>query len=328
MARSVTCGIRKVALSTQREAESYLSGIADSIADVTFHGDRDEFYMNYAGGSLGRCDLHRGSHSAMSFTVKPSDEFHFIVLQKYGLRFKDGDNELEAAAQRSALMLTPHSKGSVHTPSGVGGISLITSAGAINAHVQKLLPNAARQDVSAQRATAMDLSDPVAMSFARNIVSVFHEMQSLGQSGLSSLACANFDELLLGLATTAVSPEVRKSLGGSDETAGAGSAVVRRARDYIRTHAAEPLRLADVAASLGIGLRALQIGFRREVGCSPREYLMTCRLELARSRLLAADDSMKVTTVALECGFTDLAVFSRKYRETFGELPSETVRRR
>jgi transcriptional regulator GlxA family with amidase domain len=35
-----------------------------------------------------------------------------------------------------------------------------------------------------------------------------------------------------------------------------------------------------------------------------------------------------VTQIALECGFTDLAFFARKYREQFGERPSETLRRR
>jgi len=326
MAKSTIRGIRKVALSTPGEAEAYLSNIADCIADVTFEPDRSGFHMSYAGGSLGQCALHRGSHSAMTYKVKPSDEFHFITLQKYGLRYEGGAEQFEAAAHQSAMMLAPRSDGVVRTQSGVIGISLIAPTGAIARHVSKLTAGTAREDISTRKAATLRLADPVVTTLARNIVSVFHEMRSLGQSGLSEIACANFDELLLDLIATALSAEARKAIGS--DPPGAGTALVRQARDYIRAHAAEPLRLSDLAASLGIGPRALQIGFRREVGCSPRDYLMTCRLELARERLMSADDDAKVTTVALDCGFTDLAVFSRKYREMFGELPSETFRRR
>ena len=63
-------------------------------------------------------------------------------------------------------------------------------------------------------------------------------------------------------------------------------------------------------------------------GCSPRDYLIACRLELARTRLLAGGEGHTVTRIALDCGFTDMAVFARKYRVHFGERPSETLRRR
>jgi transcriptional regulator GlxA family with amidase domain len=57
-------------------------------------------------------------------------------------------------------------------------------------------------------------------------------------------------------------------------------------------------------------------------------YLMTCRLELARNRLLSVGEGTTVTQIALGCGFSDMTVFARKYREQFGERPSETLRRR
>jgi AraC-like DNA-binding protein len=224
------------------------------------------------------------------------------------------------------MLFPPASKGSVYGESAVAGISLILPADALNLHVSKLMGGARAQGIGERRPSLIELADPVPGTLARNIVSVFHEMQRLGQAGLSSVACANFDELLLGMAAMAVSPDARRSF--TDDGKAAGNSIVRRARDYLRMHAAEPLSLTDLAASLGVGLRALQISFRREMGCSPREYLMTCRLELARSQLLGAERDTKVATVALECGFTDLALFSRKYREAFGELPSETLRGR
>ncbi|MGE3919062.1 MAG: helix-turn-helix domain-containing protein, partial [Hyphomicrobiaceae bacterium] len=140
------------------------------------------------------------------------------------------------------------------------------------------------------------------------------------------LAMRNFDEVLLGLALVAASPDVREAI--RDMPSSAGSLSVRRARDYIHAHASEPVSFSELAARVGVGLRSLQLAFRRELGCTPREYLTACRLEVARTRLLSAGDGATVTQIALECGFTDMAVFARKYREQFGERPSETLRRR
>jgi transcriptional regulator GlxA family with amidase domain len=72
-------------------------------------------------------------------------------------------------------------------------------------------------------------------------------------------------------------------------------------------------------------MRALQENFRRSYGCSPRAYILECRLERARGVLLTADRSTRVTQVALDRGFTDLGHFSAKYRDRYGELPSVTL---
>jgi transcriptional regulator GlxA family with amidase domain len=51
-------------------------------------------------------------------------------------------------------------------------------------------------------------------------------------------------------------------------------------------------------------------------------------LHQARRALLAATQgSTTVSTVALDCGFWHFGDFSRAYRECFGELPSDTLRR-
>ena len=59
----------------------------------------------------------------------------------------------------------------------------------------------------------------------------------------------------------------------------------------------------------------------------PLQYLKHCRLEAARRELSSAErDQTTVTEVALRYGFYHLGRFSGLYRETFGELPSETLK--
>jgi AraC-like DNA-binding protein len=316
--------LKDIVFATREEAEDYLSNIAACIKDVDF--DDDGFHMAYVGGSIGDCALHRGTTSYMRYRVSQSDEYHFIILQSGTVAFSGGRYGEEAVARRKGLLLGPSSRGRCGVAAGSSGISMITTETAVRGFAERLIGDGREVVLSPAAVTAFDLAEPVGATLARNVTSVFHELQALGRSGLSKLAKANFDEILVGLAAVAISPTIRNYVG--DNTKPSGSQSVRRAREYIHAHAADPISLSELAARLGIGLRALQLAFRREVGCSPREYLMTCRLEVARSRLLSDEEGATVTQIALECGFSDMTVFSRKYREQFGEKPSETLRRR
>jgi AraC-like DNA-binding protein len=100
---------------------------------------------------------------------------------------------------------------------------------------------------------------------------------------------------------------------------------VERAVDYMQAHAAADVTLADVARAAGVGARALTRGFERQLGISPMRYLQQCRLERARADLLDARAS--VTETAFRWGFGNLGDFAARYRERFGEKPSETLRR-
>lgn len=103
---------------------------------------------------------------------------------------------------------------------------------------------------------------------------------------------------------------------------------VRQAEEFMRAHFAMPLRVADIAAAAGLRVRSLETAFQRVAGSTPWAKLTSIRLEQARLRLLTSDGTESVTSIALECGFAHLGRFARLYKKAFGELPSETLRRR
>jgi AraC-like DNA-binding protein len=102
---------------------------------------------------------------------------------------------------------------------------------------------------------------------------------------------------------------------------------VRAAEDYMRDHAEEPLTIAEIAHAVGVGPRALQGAFRATYDATPRQVLAEIRLEKARARLMAPGEERTVTDAALASGFAHFGRFAAAYRERYGELPSETLRR-
>jgi AraC-like DNA-binding protein len=101
---------------------------------------------------------------------------------------------------------------------------------------------------------------------------------------------------------------------------------VRRAEDFIRAQLAADITLDDIAAAAGVSARSLHRGFRSFRDTTPIAVLKSARLNAARAALLSGRAS--VTEAATEAGLTHLGKFAQDYRRAFGELPSETRRRR
>jgi AraC-like DNA-binding protein len=102
----------------------------------------------------------------------------------------------------------------------------------------------------------------------------------------------------------------------------------RQAEEWIDGHITDVIGVEEIAEALGVGVRSLQRTFQRVRGYSPLEAVRRRRLARAREALLEARSNATVASIAVEFGFYELGRFSRKYREYFGENPSETLSRR
>jgi AraC-like DNA-binding protein len=144
---------------------------------------------------------------------------------------------------------------------------------------------------------------------------------------LSAVAAANWREALLDALLTgqhhALSAAI-ETFSGRAETL---PCTLRRARDWLHAHAADPLDLARLAAAAGIGIRALQLGFQRHFGASISQALLEIRLAQLNARLKAAPPDARIIDVAFDLGFTHLGRMAGAYRAKFGETPSATLHR-
>ena len=128
------------------------------------------------------------------------------------------------------------------------------------------------------------------------------------------------------LATLAVAGDLEPTR--SDQTRQAHSRVVKIAEDYALSRAGDHLYVSDLCRAAAVSERTLQNAFHDVMGMTPVAYLSRLRLHRVRQALLAGSHGTTTVSVeALNWGFWHFGEFSRAYRECFGELPSDTLRR-
>lgn len=82
-----------------------------------------------------------------------------------------------------------------------------------------------------------------------------------------------------------------------------------------------PLTLADLADKFGVSERTLARICIRSFGQSPMRLYLNVRLQAARNFLFY--DEFSIRDVAMACGFSYSAVFSRAFKRQFGTTPRE-----
>lgn len=103
---------------------------------------------------------------------------------------------------------------------------------------------------------------------------------------------------------------------------------VRAAMDWIRAHYTEPVRLEDLARTVGMSASALSHSFRALTGESPMRHLASYRLSRALFLMERTDE--KLEAIAEAVGFSSSAYLSRQFVRRFGLPPrqyAETSRR-
>lgn len=102
--------------------------------------------------------------------------------------------------------------------------------------------------------------------------------------------------------------------------------IVDRVRLTALSNHGESLTIGDLCTALRISRRTLNHAFIRVLGITPVTYIRNLRLQQIRAELQF--QPFQVTTiadVAAKWGFWHMSLFSRYYRELFGECPSDTL---
>lgn len=102
-----------------------------------------------------------------------------------------------------------------------------------------------------------------------------------------------------------------------------------RIAEYIEENIKQDIAIEKLAQVARMSLRSLYLLFERHVKTTPKCYIKQRKLEKVHAILTNPLHAVpNVTAVALDYGFTHLGRFSECYKAAFGELPSDSLKRR
>lgn len=91
--------------------------------------------------------------------------------------------------------------------------------------------------------------------------------------------------------------------------------------DYVSWHIQENLRISDLASYFGYNEKYFTTFFKKYAGITPKQHLLQCKMELAKSNL--SETNQPISQIAYSLGFSDAHNFSNTFHKVTGLSPSE-----
>ncbi|CNF42754.1 TPA: helix-turn-helix transcriptional regulator [Yersinia enterocolitica] len=101
---------------------------------------------------------------------------------------------------------------------------------------------------------------------------------------------------------------------------GLAPVVLKRVKEYIDSHLAQPLLLSDLAEQAGLSEFHFARMFKQSTGLAPHQFVLKARL--CRADQLIRYSLMPIIHIALECGFSSASHFSNCFKVAYGVTPS------
>ena len=94
----------------------------------------------------------------------------------------------------------------------------------------------------------------------------------------------------------------------------------KRVLDFVATHYGRSITLEEMAAEAGLSPYHFARLFKQTIGQPPYQFVLAYRIEQAKK--LMADPTRPLVDIALACGFSDQAHFSRVFKRLSGSTPT------
>ncbi|ONI78514.1 hypothetical protein BWI15_01190 [Kribbella sp. ALI-6-A] len=152
-----------------------------------------------------------------------------------------------------------------------------------------------------------------------------YEEKSPG-SPMPAVVARRLEEQVLSALLLGLDHNYRSRLIGEETRP--GRRTVREVVDLVCAETDGSWTVHELARAVGVTVRALELGFRKELGKTPREFVHEIRMARAHDELIRAlpGDGTSVTDVATKWGFGHTGRFAAAYLLKFGVKPSETLR--
>lgn len=104
-------------------------------------------------------------------------------------------------------------------------------------------------------------------------------------------------------------------------TADRSKTYIEEALIFIQQNYANNISIQDVANHICIDRSYLHRLFKKFINNSPKEYLLSLRME--KATLLLTNSTLKISDISRSVGYTDSLLFSKTFKKTNGISPSE-----
>jgi AraC-like DNA-binding protein len=255
----------------------------------------------------------------------PRRDYLAILLPVYGqLRLRHQGREFDILAGESAGVTS--SRDALHAQFG-GQASVLTLR--VDLHALELaLGNLLLEPPPADLCIQSGLvAGPARKSLtgAAELLAASYDGKDPG-SPLPPVVVSRLEEQILFTVLVGLNHNYRARLLG--EGTRPGRRTVREAIDLVSAEEEASWTIPELARAVGVTVRALELGFRKELGKTPREFVRDVRLLRAHDELQRANhgDGTTVTGVACRWGFWHAGRFATSYTERFGVRPVTTLR--
>lgn len=103
--------------------------------------------------------------------------------------------------------------------------------------------------------------------------------------------------------------------------------LVDRALLFCQSHYANRLAVSTLVQALHTSTRTLEYAFTEILGITPKQYLMRSQMNRIRWALLSGKSAnLRVKSVVMHYGITNLGRFAAEYKQLFNETPAQTLR--
>ncbi len=130
-----------------------------------------------------------------------------------------------------------------------------------------------------------------------------------------------YEALVTGFFLQLVVELSRASSGWGEKQAVGQNPGVASTIDFMETHYADRIALADLAARANMSANTLIRVFKQATDMTPIDYLIHLRIRKACER--AADTSRPLKEIAFDVGFSDSNYFARQFRKIMGMTASQ-----
>ncbi|AWY44092.1 helix-turn-helix domain-containing protein [Pseudomonas putida] len=227
-----------------------------------------------------------------------------------------------SAAMRSGCLSvsSPFAQSRIVTDGECRNLILRIDRDALETQLQRLL------DRSLQQSVIFDVSVD---HLGAGAVSLYHTLDYIcrlyGSGVDGSRLAGNLSEYLMQLLLTQLPHNYSADL--LNDSRAPLPHHVKKARDYIEAHLDEPISMTTLSELCGVSVRTLQNGFNQFLQQAPLNYIRDRRLAVIHESLKQGRVGETVTDILLRHGINSFGHFSSAYRQRYGCLPSDTLRR-